>query len=502
LLEVVDGHGDPLREVQARLSLDGPGLEDVAVEFDGQWHFKKIQFPVRLAVQAPDCVARRVRLSARPPGGRVRIQLWPSTRVFGRVLGPDGRPVPGVRVAGWPALTLRPSAEVLRGGSGPGAKWCTSISDERGEFELLGLPREQSIALIAAGQGHASEQVLTLSELPAVPIELEVQPLYGWIARAPLGSEACLGAQRGALDLSPDPEFKRRWKSLPPESPQALLLNWPADWIFSPDGPTASGSAELAPQLLAGLYLLRADRPDSALPVNLLEDHATFEVRPGLQLQALESDLAIQDLPAELLPQQGCGRVVIWLRNEPTTAATHPATPQAELLLWEQPPRSPGQAPPLSFELKSLRGHAQEVAGVPRGTYRWQVRSANGRACWPRPGEPDRLVIADEPVQLPLDASWYGALEIAAYTHDSHEYDGALWLTLGEGQATYDAQGQPEFFGGATVAFERGPYIIPLLTPGNYILSVESNVSEPVFQPGIPVAAGQRQVVPLVLAAD
>lgn len=52
------------------------------------------------------------------------------------------------------------------------------------------------------------------------------------------------------------------------------------------------------------------------------------------------------------------------------------------------------------------------------------------------------------------------------------------------------------------MAFERGPYIIPLLTPGNYILSVENNVSEPVFQPGIPVIAGQRQIVPLVLAAD
>lgn len=447
LLEVVDRDGNPVREVQAQLSLDASDAPEPVVRFDGQKHFSKVQFPARLAVEAQGFVARRVRFSARPPLGRVRPQLWPREQIVGRVIGPDGRPMMGVRIAAWPALTVRPSGEVLRGVPGPGAKWFSCTSDEHGEFELLGMPRDQSIGLIAAGQGHASEQILTVPGLPGAPIELHVQPLYGWIARGPRASEACLMAERITSGLSPEPEFKRRWKSLPPESPQAQLLNWPAGWMLIPSGPSDIGTAQVAPQPLAGLYVLRADRPDSALPLEPLDGGAALEVRTGLRLYALQSELPIQDLPADLLPQQGCGSVVIWLRNEPITETTKPATPQAELLLWPESSQYPGQAPLLTFGLKSLSAHPQAVRAVPRGTYRWQVRSANGRARWPRTGEPDRLVIADEPVQLPLDASWYGALEIAAYTHDNHEYDGALWLTLGEGEPTYDPQGQHEFSG-------------------------------------------------------
>ncbi len=124
----------------------------------------------------------RSQSAARVARGETRagVQLFvsPGARVFGKVLGPKGDPLPGARVV------LRPDANAfLARLSERSYRWIETLSDSEGRYAIPGVPPGRGYALIALHPEMAPAQKRDIQVLPMRALQVDLRGTRGGAIR-------------------------------------------------------------------------------------------------------------------------------------------------------------------------------------------------------------------------------------------------------------------------------------------------------------------------------
>jgi protocatechuate 3,4-dioxygenase beta subunit len=123
-------------------------------------------------------------------GSRVDLVLFPSGTIFGTVLGPDGRPVPGTTVTATTAW-------------GDGA---TEPVDARGAYELLGLTAgDWRVVARAPGLAPAISAEVTIDRRSEVSVDLALRPGARIVGRVLAGDDRALAGTAALAEVDGRP---------------------------------------------------------------------------------------------------------------------------------------------------------------------------------------------------------------------------------------------------------------------------------------------------------
>ncbi len=145
-------------DLSERVEADAPRTDGAVTDVEGRFELPALAAGTyRLQARHPDHAPGEigpVRVDGERPLTGLEIRLGAAGVARGRVLDAEGRPAPHALVFSAPPVK---SPKRLAGPRG-GASYVSGYADEKGDFELRGLPRER-VALSASSPGAVSEEV-------------------------------------------------------------------------------------------------------------------------------------------------------------------------------------------------------------------------------------------------------------------------------------------------------------------------------------------------------
>lgn len=387
------------------------------------------------------------------------IALAPQGHVEGRVVGIDGQPAAGIHVlahltgcdAGVPEDTgLRPRTFFQRG----------IVSRSDGSFAIGGLHPRASYTVVAASKGFLSQPQEHVRP-GADAIEVMIQPLYGAILRfrEPDGTRPkahrdltangpIIGGFRklGGRYVSPkrgDLQFAGVAKDL-------LATQSRDDWVM--------------------LWTIPRDQESAGAIPFYAELPGYVPVEGSLHIPRVEDAVAEYVITVSPLSERfGSARFNL---TEAVAQSGTLAVPMVTVVLQARGDVYQGRSRRLTLAMHALPQTGALIEGIPAGWYRVSIEAHHGlwrTVGWSGNGHQD-IEISDRETDVLFSTDDAGAVRVQVHEMAGDEYAGAAVLEL---SPTY-ANGAP-----VQIPFERGPFVVPLLPPGTYEVSVRWPLSQP-----------------------
>lgn len=404
---------------------------------------------LHITATLPEYAARELHFPYGAPE-RVRIVLKGQTVLRGRVLRESGNAVgTKVRVLVLPSnavQSLEFAAARLVAGIDSGF---STTTDEEGRFEIRGLTRDATYQLVAGGAGFIMDEPLSGLRPGEKPVEARVTPGYACALR--WVDEHGVPLARGGVSA-------RGGASHPPNSTSHLASN------------------ALPSAILAGLAPELADRR-SGIPQLFVDPSGPARIGP-VQLhwdvpgyRPLDSEAYLESIST--------GGNLVTLRFEQEASAfgvvrVHvrgAAVPVDANLLRSREVFEGHTVSCARLLLESQGGEAHEYslfpdgAGtwtnthVPHGTYKARIGAWNSPFLYPSAARPPLSVqVTAEPLDVHLDLSTTGAIELRLQSKDGSSFVGHVLLSLTRVDTNTSQM----------VRFERPPFLWPFLEPGEY----------------------------------
>jgi len=393
----------------------------------------------------------------------LNYELQPGGRLVGRVVGGlSGLPIRGATVMLIP-MHQRFSKQVLLLASEGVSECLITHADEHGQFEVDGVSRGCSYRVYAGGKGQVSKSP-TLIFLPddrtsdvGEALQLEVFPAFG------------VSLHLEGLDGKP--------LRLPTTSGISLVMAAPREWDRSLDGVPFWTLGLAADDLLAGVEDVSGDVVQWAYAsgreftqvagVSLTWDHPGCSYSTSVDVPRVEDYIPIQRIAFDCIGRDSASVRLVFSGSGLLSELSYDSPVYYLSMLEVGNP----MASPLRFQMLP-DGGGYQADGVPPGRYDFSIRPLSNWWRFPRIAGGLLVIEGGQDCDVVVQESEVSAIDLHI-VEDGLSYEGSVRVAI-RLVALDDAgpDATPQRFGSVKVDFAHAPYIIPLLGPGEYELSL------------------------------
>lgn len=360
-------------------------------------------------------------------------------------------------VLAWPRAGGRPSlAEVASAieGQCSGSIRCAS-TDRDGAFRIDGVSGSEVYSLLACGGGYLTREYSSVVPDEGTPVLLTVSRAYGMMVKlvgedggvSPVlhGRLARKTVMRGCDSLVADP--------MDVSDLGAVLAGLSHDLLSDESG--------------ALISLFYSDEDESEVEECWV--HITCPGFRDMRVQGVARFLAYgpSEYEVAVIPTaSGFGSIAVvphGMKKE------HAARMGSAFMLLSLTDLSSQEQLSLGTNLDLVAGAT--ISDVPTGTYEWTMKGRDGMWRGGDNGIPMPLVVSEGEVsRLEIDMEMTGGLVLRPVLPSGEVYEGPLALGIARGIPITEPDGKRRMKGAYVLSQERGPYLLPLLTPGEYTL--------------------------------
>jgi hypothetical protein len=380
----------------------------------------------------------------------ILLVLEPESRIRGTVSWLDGDPAPNVIVAAWPDGQAATEAMFRSFRSNdPVPDTFSTMTDGEGHFVLSGLAARTTYTLVAGGAGGLTVRAAEGVHTDGPSLRVELTPVYAATVRLCDADDGSLRSGPAVYGRGPG------WYDEAEEDPAEVVMGLPTACFLVLD----PGLWGIRPTTLSRhIVLLQRQRRSQDVPALVYEVEApgyapvwTRLVVPRIRSVPPEYRLVVEPRA------HGWGTLTVSLRGPSLELAVEGSSSLAGQVLLEG---EDGER--IGIPIPKPLSRVTKVEGVPFGDYRARFRSMDSMQYFPDEHRRESVVVGDKPAALSIDASSSSCLLVTLVCADGREYQGAVVFRLN------GPTGKPY------LAFDRSPYVLEGIAPGEYTLYVDS----------------------------
>lgn len=406
---------------------------------------------VELLISAPAYAEATCILDWSQPSTTVRLHR--PTTIRGFIEAEHGVRPSHVDILAWPTTAVRPTAEqarvILAGGEGGVVQHATMNSD--GSFEIAGVSPVQEYTLVAGGSGFVTAEYSTVSPKAEGPVVLQLMKVFG--LRVTL-----ITSEGSSIPLG-DPRVGRRVVRRGCDALGASPIDLPElGFVLATGGNSAGeGIISLYSSAEGGEFL---DQCWVEVACPGFDDARVTERARSLELGPTDSTLLLVQASG------GFGSLAVMPHGYDPLMAEWIG---GAFVMVSLTGADTGKTESVGGFMHLVKGCV--IQGVPAGLYDWTVVAREGLWRSSEPAGSSRVLIESEEIsEIRVDASAAGALIVRPRTPEGDVYWSSIAMGVAPGIPAILPDGGRRLPNGYVYSPKKGPYVLPLLAPGQYTL--------------------------------